>query len=150
MSELSILDALKEANDVAGIKWLAFADLQKFNSFHDSANGLDYPVNLVVPYTLQPTLQRPISKKTLQLQGWVLTRISQDTNDWRHPELQKDVIDPMTRLAESFLLALTETTIADNSGQPPVASIFAEYMWLSSHLFGVSYRCNLQIKGRAC
>ena len=146
----TILEALMEANEIAEIRALHYADIREFNSFADSVTGLDVPLNLVIPTPVQYTLTQPISNGILQLEGFILTRLKEDTNDWRSPALEAEYIAPMRQLGVNFLMALMQTTIADLSKPAPTATFNREIMFLPHHFFGVSYRCSIPIKAKAC
>lgn len=144
--------AIEEATTGAGIVSLRYANLQEFNSFLDSINVAQYPLNLVVPIDLDGTFLNNRFKDTLTIQGWVLTRISEDTNDWRSIELEDTYINPMRALARTFLIKLVnDANIGVDPEQETVRySIKPEYMFMHAHLFGVSYRMNLPVTGNVC
>lgn len=147
---MSILDAIEEANTNAGIKHLSFAQLQEFNAFKDSFTFLEYPRNVVVPYALRGVIKNNRKKKIIPLQGWVLTRLRQDTNDFRSLEIEPDYIQPMRALAEKFIVQLLETDVTDSEQEDVSYSINPEYMFLDAHLFGVSYTVNWPVHGKIC
>ncbi len=147
---MSILDALEEANKEAKIKTLSFANLQEFNSFIDSFKFLDFPVNVVVPVPISGQFLDNRVKDVAQIQGWMLTRISQDTNDYRSVKIEPDYIDPMRRLAKKFLHKLIDTDIVDSEVTAINYTIRPEYMFLATHCFGVSYTINLPLIDNVC
>lgn len=137
-----ILDAITEANTAAGIKTLSFADLREFNSFVNSFTFLEYPVNVVVPFDVRTRFTMPQVQDTITLQGWVLMRIKQGTNDWRSPQLENDYIDPCRTLAKKFIRSILNNEFVDQS-KDAEATFKREYMFLSAHLFGVSYQATV-------
>lgn len=147
---MSILEELQEANKAAKVKDLSFANLQEFNSFMDSFTFLEYPRNIVVPFSLNGTFVANRVKDVIPLQGWMITRIKEDTNDWRSVKLEPDYIAPMRSLARKFLIHLLNSDITDPEVANVSYSITPEYMFLSSHLFGVSYRMNWPVAGKLC
>ena len=147
---MTILEALTEANTAAGIKTFSFANLQEFNSFIDSFKGLDYPVNVIVPVPLTGNLLPSRTKDVLNIQGWMLTRIKEDTNNYRSAKIEDDYIHPMRKLAKKFLVNLCQTDIVDPEIDDIGYSIRPEYMFLATHVFGVSYTCNLPINSKIC
>lgn len=148
---MSILETIKQASTDAGFKGLSFANLQEFNAFMDSFTFLEYPRNVVVPFNLTGTFgQQGKKNKVLQLQGWALTRIAEDTNDWRSIDLEPKYIQPMRDLAEKFMASLVNSDIINPEAVDISYSIKTEYMFLAAHLFGVSYTINLPISGRIC
>jgi len=147
---LSILEELQLANTAAKVKDLSFANLQEFNSFMDSFTFLEYPRNVVVPFSLNGTFVANRVKDVIPLQGWMLTRIREDTNDWRSVKLEPDYIAPMRSLARTFLIKLLDSDLTDPEVNNVTYSITPEFMFLSSHLFGVSYRMNWPVVGKLC
>lgn len=150
MASISVLQALEQANDIPGIKGLSFASLQEFNSFKDSFNFLDWPRNIVVPIPLDGTIEPNRTAEILNIQGWMMTRLNEDTNDFRSVKIEPDYIDPMRRAARKFILGLVNSDLTN----PQVANIgyriVPEYMWLDAHLFGVSYTLRWPINGKLC
>lgn len=147
---MSIIETLQLATDDAGFKGLSFANLQEFNGFMDSFTFLEYPRNVIVPYKLNGVLKNNRKKKTIPLQGWALTRISQDTNDWRSVDLEVQYIQPMRVLAENFIISLANSDLTDSEVEDISYSITPEYMFLAAHLFGVSYTINWPVSGKIC
>lgn len=147
---MSIIETLDDASKTAGFKGLSFANLQEFNAFHDSFNFLDYPRNVIVPYNTNGVVTTNRKKKVILLQGWALTRISQDTNDWRSVNLEKDYIQPMRVLTEKFIMQVINSDVTDPEVQDIAYTIRPEYMFLNSHLFGVSFTLNWPTKGNLC
>jgi hypothetical protein len=147
---VTILEAIQEANTATKNKGLSFANLQEFNAFHDSFTNLEYPRNVVVPFTLNGTFLANRSADVIVLQGWMMTRINQDTNDWRSVELEREYIAPMRSMARKFLVHLVNSELTNPEVENISYSIRAEYMWLHSHLFGVSYQMNWPINSKLC
>lgn len=147
---MSILEELQEASKAAKVKDMSFANLQEFNSFMDSFTFLEYPRNIVVPFSLNGTFAANRVKDVIPLQGWMLTRIKEDTNDWRSVKLEPDYIAPMRSLARKFLIHVLNSDLTDPEVPNVTYSITPEYMFLSSHLFGVSYRMNWPVHSRLC
>ena len=102
---MTILEAIQAANTTAiGAYSLSFANLREFQSFMDSFEFDDYPRNIVLPFDSNGTTnENGIRKATIPLQGWVLTRISEDTNDWRSLAMETAYLEPMRDLAIQFL-----------------------------------------------
>lgn len=147
---MSILECIQEANTNAGIKGLSFAQLQEFNAFKDSFTFLEYPRNVVVPFTLRGVIKNNRKKKIIPLQGWVLTRLREDTNDFKSVKIEPDYIQPMRALAEKFIVQLLETDVTDPEQEDVSYSVNPEYMFLDAHLFGVSYQVNWPVAGKIC
>lgn len=148
---MSILEAIQDANPVAqGMKGLSFANLKEFNAFKDSFNFNEYPRNVVVPFTLNGVIKDNRKKKIIPLEGWVLVRIDQDTNDFRTVDIEPFFIQPMRALAEKFIVNLLNTDITDPEQTDVTYSIKPEYQFLDAHLFGVSYRVNWPVSGKIC
>lgn len=149
---MTILEAIQEAHAAAGIApaSLAFAQLQEFNSFMDSFQFSDYPVNVVVPVGIRGTFMNNRVKDIATVRGWMLTRISEDTNNFRSVQIEPVYINPMRVLAKRFLRQLLETDIIDPEVEPVTYTIDPEYMFLTAHLFGVSYSISLPLRDNVC
>lgn len=151
---MTLLEALQEANNaVKGIKGLSFANIQEFNSFQDSFNFNDYPRNVVTPIVLNGTLvSQRVTRATeiIRLEGWMITRIDQDTNDYRSVKIEPDFIAPMRAAARKFIIKLSESDITDPQADTITYRIQSEYQWLSTHLFGVFYQMNWPVKASIC
>lgn len=148
---MTILEAIQEANTVAGIDTLAFANLTEFNSFMDGFSFSDYPVNVVIPVEINGVITEPYRiKDTAVITGWVLTRLSQDTNNYRSVHIEPTYINPMRTLAKKFMVALLDTDIVDPEVKDVSYNIKPEYAFLKAHLFGVSYRMNMPVHSRVC
>lgn len=151
---MTILEAIQEANTAAGVASgsLAFASLQEFNSFMDSFEFSDYPVNVVVPVPLagRITMTAYRIKDVATISGWMLTRIAQDTNNFRSVAIEPTYIAPMRTLAKKFIVALCNTDIIDTEVEEVSYTITPEYQFLSAHLFGVSYSVSLPVLARVC
>lgn len=152
-----VLTAIQAATDAAiAQNRLSFANLQEFNSFTDSFQFADYPRNIVVPFDLSGTFLNNRIKKNVLIQGWILTRIAQDTNDWRSVSLETQYIDPMREIALSFINQflhnedVSDIIKTDPEVEPVAFTIRPEYMFLKDHLFGVSYSVTIPTIGRKC
>lgn len=149
---MTILEAIEAANEETGIRTLSFAQLQEFNSFLDSFTFEEYPIHVMVPFTISGNLiqEERTVKQTLALSGWVLTRISEDTNDFRSRQVEIDYTAPMRLLAKKFLISLRSQDIVDPEVSSIPYTIRPEYQLFHAHLFGCSYTINLPIISRVC
>lgn len=149
---MTILEAIQQSTaDVKDIKGLSFANLQEFNAFMDSFNFEDWPRNVVVPPVVNGTFNGIRSRETLILRGWVLRRIPEDTNDWRSVKLEPDYIEPMRILARKFIRRmLDQNDLIDPERDEATYTITPEYMFLTKHLFGVSYQAQIPIMKNVC
>lgn len=147
---MTILETLKQASSDAGFKGLSFANLQEFNAFMDSFTFLEYPRCVVVPYNTNGRFVKSKKKKIIPLQGWALLRIAEDTNDWRSVELEEKYIQPMRVMAEKFMTYIVNSDLTDPEVDEIAYSIKPEYMFLASHLFGVSWTLNWPTVGNIC
>lgn len=148
---MTLLQALEEANNtVKGIKGLSFANLQEFASFQDSFNFQDWPRNIVVPIVLDGTLKNNRSNEFINLQGWMVTRINQDTNDYRSVKIEPDYIAPMRAAARKFIIALADSDITNPEVEDISYRIGSEYQWLHTHLFGVFYTMRWPVRSNIC
>ncbi len=149
---MTILEAIQEASSLTDVVGLSFANIQEFNSFKDSFVFDDYPRNVLTPFTVNSTFPSitPRVKKTVLLQGWIITRISEDTNDWRSLLMESQYISPMREIAEKFVRQLLNSDIVDPEAGDVTVRILPEYMWLNDHLFGVSYSVTIPLVSTVC
>lgn len=148
---LTLLETLKEANDsIKGVKGLSFANLQEFASFQDSFNFQDWPRNIVVPIVLDGVLKSNRSHEFINLQGWMVTRINKDTNDYRSVQIEPDFIAPMRAAARKFIIALANSDLTNPEVEDISYRIGSEYQWLHSHLFGVYYTMRWPVRSKVC
>lgn len=147
---MTIKEALQAANDVTTAKVFAFADIREFNSFQNSFEDLEYPINVVIPVQVSGNVVGNRYKETALIQGWFLTRIHDHTNDYRSAEIEDVYINPMRENARKFLQELRRQDIYDSEVEEVSHTIIPEYMFLANHLFGVSYTINLPITGKVC
>ncbi len=147
---MTVLEALTEANNIHYIKGLSFAALAEFNSFKDSFTFNDWPRNVVVPIPLDGTVQPSRTSEQLLIQGWMLTRINEDTNDYRSIKIEPDYIEPMRKAARTFILNLINTDLTDPQVTNINYRIVPEYKFTDAHLFGVSYQLRWPINGKLC
>lgn len=148
---MTVIETFQQASDDAGFKGVSYANLQEFNAFMDSFTFLEMtPRNIIVPYTLNGRLKNNRKKKVITVQGWALTRIAEDTNDWRSLGLEIDYINNLREMAEKFLVNLANSDITDPEVEDIQYSIRPEYMFLAAHLFGVSYTIQWPVTGKIC
>ena len=146
----TVLEAAVEANNIPGIKGLSFASLQEFNSFKDSFNYLDWPRNIIVPFALDGVVEEHRTAEVINIQGWMITRINQDTNDFRSLKIEPDFIEPMRKAARKFILNLVDSDLTNPQVTNINYRIVPEYQFMDAHLFGVSYSFRWPINGRLC
>jgi hypothetical protein len=150
---MKVLEAIQAANTTAiGADSLSFANLREFQSFQDSFEFDDYPRNIVLPFDSNGTTNsNGIRKAVIPLQGWILTRVSEDTNDWRSLEMETTYLEPMRDLAIAFLKELYRSEIIDHMRSAEITDVIRpEYMFLNAHLFGVNYTVQLPIIQNVC
>lgn len=148
---MTVLEQLQQSTTDAGFIGLSFANLQEFNAFMDSFTFDEYPRNIIVPYNLTGRItSQGRKRKTLTIQGWGLTRISQDTNDWRSVALEPVYMIPMRDMVERFIVSLANADFVDPETEDIQYTIRPEYMFLPAHLFGVSYTVSLPVTGKIC
>lgn len=150
---MTILEAIKEAHEATeiGVKNLHYATTQEFNSFENQLKGLDFPVNLVAPIIVNGDMTKlPRIGQTVNIQGFMLTRINEDTNNVRSLSLEENYLSPLRHKAKLFLSALMQTDIVNPEVSTSPFVIRPEYWWLSSHIFGVSYTLTLPTYSDVC
>lgn len=145
----TILETIQAANPSECT--FAFANIQEFQSFTDQYNYDDYPVNVVFPFDVAGTYDKNtgIRKAVCTIEGFIFTRVSEDTNNYRTLTME-DVIDPLRTLAIEFIMNLSESDIVDNTIQTVTDTIRPVYQELPDHFFGVRYRLQLPIIQNVC
>lgn len=149
---MTLIESIEQASIAAGIRTFRFANIREAQSFMDSFNFVEFPIHILLPLTVNGVTNRDtgIRKAVLPLQGWVLTRIESDPNDYRTRKVEDIYIGPMRTLANKFLKRLLESSIIDPEVKTVSDSIKPEYMFLNQHAFGVSYTMNVPIKDNVC
>lgn len=149
---ITIIEAATLANTQAGIRTMSFANLQEFQAFMDSFNFVEYPINVIVPFTVNGTtnMNTGMRKAVVPLQGWVLTRVEEEQEDYRTKAMEIKYLNPMRILAKKFLKNLYNTEIIDPETTSITDSIRPEYMFLNAKTFGVSYNANVPVRDNVC
>lgn len=148
---MNIITTFEAANTTAGIDTLAFGKLDEVQSFLDKYAIGDYPINLILPPAFTVTLGAGhLVKQVIQLQGWILTRIDSEPNNYRSAAIESTYIQPMRELAILFIKALWNSSIVDDEVQTIQATITPEYTKLNYHLFGVRYQVNVPLIEAVC
>lgn len=147
-----LIEALELASKNAGIRTLSFANLQEFQAFQNSFSFEEYPVNVVIPFTIngQITLNTGLNNDVLPLQGWILTRIKGSPTDYRSRQIEIDYMEPMRRLAKKFFRELSQLDIIDPEVQTISYTVRPEYMFLNNLAFGISYTANIPLSKTVC
>jgi len=146
----TVLEAIQEANTAAGITTLSYANSQEFKAFMDKFAFTDYPVNLVMPFTIAGTFLNGRNKDVVTITGYVWKRVPEDGNDWRSLPVETAYIDPMRVLAKKFIRALLNTDIVDPEVESVGYTASPEYAETSSQLFGVRYTVQLPTNLNVC
>lgn len=149
---MSLLDALQEANNtVGGIKGLSFISLEHDVSILvDSFEFMDWPRNIVAPPIITGTLKNNRAKEFVTITGFMVTRINQDTTDYRTVQIEPDFIAPMRAAARKFIIALLNTDLTDSEVEDVSYNITSQYRWLTNHLFGVTYSLRWPVRSGLC
>lgn len=154
---MNIITALETATTSAGIGELSFAQLQEFNAFLDSFNPAffadpTHSINVIVPPPIVSTFgSGHLVKQVMQLQGWVLTRLKEDTNNYRSASIEPTYIQPMRELANKFIKKLWQNeALIDEEVTTIQATIRPEYGFLNYKMFGVSYSVNVPLAEAVC
>ncbi len=152
---MTILEAIQQANSRADIRTLIFANIKEFQSFIESFNELDYPANIVIPFDVPYTMLNGRRKSVIPIQGWMMTRLQDDTTNFKSVKVEELYLQPMRELAFKFIKELTTNqNITDDLLDPeedePTGVVKPEYAFLSARIFGVSYTINLPITEAIC
>lgn len=151
---MTILELIEQANTTADIRQFRFARIDEVNAFMDSFTFNSYPCHVVEPFTTSVTWLNGRTKTAVQINGWVLKRIPQDTVNFKTKEVEELHLSPMREKCKAFVKALLHSDDAEDMIDPEVdqitASIKPEYGFLSAHLFGVSYQLTLPVRENIC
>lgn len=148
---MSLLEALQEANQIDGIKGLSFINLEHEHAILvDSFEFLDWPRNIVSPPIIQGVLKSNRSKEIVIINGFMVTRINQDTNDYRSVQIEPDFIAPMRQAARKFIIGLANSDLTDPEVEDISFTIKSQYRWLANHLFGVYYTMRWPVRRGVC
>lgn len=147
---MTIAETIEQASNDANIRTFAYANLKEFNAFADSFKFNDYPANVVVPFENPGTWLNGRRKSVLNIQGWVVTRLSESPENYRTAKVEAIYLQPMRALAIKFMRKLVESDLVDPEISEINDNIVPEYMWLDSGLFGVSYSIRLPISESIC
>lgn len=142
---MTLLQAIEQANIAAEIRTFRFANIREFQAFMDTFNELEYPCHVVVPFTNNGVWLNGRRKAVVPLQGWVLTRIEEDTSNFRSREVEERYLEPMRMMCKQFLYELINSDIIDAEVNEITDTIRPEYAFLTANLFGVSYQVNIPI-----
>src|SRR5687768_4529233 len=127
---MTFLEGLKQATHDAGFKGLSFANLQEFAAFMDSFQFEEYPRNIIVPFNRSNRITQARVKRIVTLQGWAMTRITEDTNDWRSVDLEPKYIQPLRVKLDKFVVSLLEHVNIDPEVDDIAYNDKPEYMFL--------------------
>ncbi len=147
---LTILGAVKLANDEAQLPDFTFAAIDEFARFLDSFKNTDVPIHVITPFEEQGTWIGARRKAIVPMEGWLLTPLLEETVDYRSQRIEQVYISVMRSAAKRFLARLVEQDIVDDEVQQIKDVITPEYGTLSSRLFGVHYRIQLPIMQGVC
>lgn len=153
---MTIFEAIECANkSVNGIRNFRFAQITEFNSYVDSFKFEDWPIHILVPFIITGVPSQPGGRivKTVQVDGFFMKRIPEDTNNWRSPKIEQEHIQPMRKLCEDYLIALIRTDdvqMINREAQLQPWTIRPEFMFTAQHALGVSYSVLIPIVDAAC
>lgn len=151
---MTILEAIESASkSTDGIRKIIFADIREVNSFVDSFEFLDWPIHIIEPFETNVTFAGPRAKTKIQLHGWIMRRMDEDTNDFRSRDVEDKFLAPMRNLAIAYLKKLIQTDanqIIDREEAIPSINIKPEYMFTAQHAIGVSYQVILPVTESIC
>lgn len=147
---MTVLEAARQANKDAGIRTLSFANIQEFQAFMGSFTFNEYPANVLLPFTSNGVTENQIRKATIPLQGWVVTKVEIDPNNYRTEEVEAQYLEPMRNLAIKFIKNLLDSDIINPQAGPVRDTINPEYMFLNERVFGVSYKLDLPVVQNVC
>lgn len=149
---MTLIETAEAANKAAGIRTMAFANIREAQDFMASFTFQEYPVNILLPFTVNGTnnLTSGIRKAVLPLQGWVLTRFTEDPNDMRTRKSEDKYLSPMRTLAKKFIKRFLESDIIDPETTSVTDTIRPEYLFLNQQTIGVAYTANIPIRDNVC
>lgn len=150
---MSLIQTIDKASVDAGIRSFVYADFeteQEFQAIIDKFKAEEFPLLLIPPFQSNGTWTNSRRKGVLQLRGWVVTRIKQDTNNYRSRELEINTIEPMKKLAKKFIKNMIASDIYDPTGTAVTDTIRGSYQFTNKHLFGAYFTANIPIIESVC
>lgn len=149
----SLIETIEQVSKDVGIRSFVYADFeteQEFQSVIEKFKFEEYPLLLIPPFNDAGVWTNGRRKGILQIRGWVLKRVSHDTNNYRSRSLEVTTIEPMKHLAKKFNKNIIDSVIADPLVSNVSDSVRGSYQFTNKHLFGASFTINLPITEIIC
>lgn len=149
----SIIETLEQASIDAGIRSFVYADFETENEFQaviDKFKFEEYPLLLIPPFTSAGAWTNAHRKGTLQIRGWVLVRLKENTVNYRSKALEISTIQPMKNLAMKFIKKMIVSDVIDPLAGSIQDTVRGSYQFSNKHLFGAAFTVNLPIIETVC
>jgi hypothetical protein len=151
---MTILEAIKEANAKANVRTFRFSDLRSEESFWlTGGNVEDLPVHILVPFEQRWNWVGNRIKISAEFNGWFLTNIKQDINDYKKEDIELLFLEPMRKLCRVYFKHLfnTQPSIIDPEENASPILVAPEYQFINhGALFGISYRATIPFVSSIC
>lgn len=150
----SLIETIEQASKDAGIRSFVFADFESENEAQaiiEKFKFEEYPILFIPPYQSTGTWEDTRRKGILQIRGWVVKRIKEDTNQYRSLKMEKEVIEPMKTLSRKFIKQMIISDLIDPLRANSITdTVRGSYQFTNKHLFGAAFTVNLPIIETAC
>jgi hypothetical protein len=149
----SLIETIDQASKDAGFRSFVYADFeteQEFQAVIDKFKFEEYPLLLIPPFQSNGTWLNGRRKGVLQIRGWALKRLKQDTNQYRSKDLEVSTIQPMKTLAKKFIKEMIASDVYDPMVTTVSDTIRGSYQFTNTHLFGAYFTVNLPIIESVC
>lgn len=130
-----------------------YADFETENELQaaiESFKFAEYPLLIIPPFQSNGTWTNGRRKGVLQLRGWVVTRINEDTNNYRSRSLEISTIQPMKALAMKFIKKFLASDVVDPLVPTTGDTIRGTYQFTNKHLFGAAFTVSPTIVETVC
>lgn len=150
---ISLIETLDQASKDAGFRSFVYADFETENEFQaaiDKFKFEEYPLLLIPPFQSNGTWTSGRRKGILQVRGWALKRIKENTVNYRSRALEADTIEPMKVLARKFIKQMIVSDVYDPMVTTIQDTIRGSYQFTNKHLFGAYFTVNIPIVESVC
>jgi len=151
---MTVLESFEKASKDAGIRTVLFCDMyteQEFSNLVKSMKPEQCPINILDSRSLQSngTWETGRRKAIIPLEGWVVTRIKENTKTTRSRELETTYIEPMKKLTKLFLKNVLKMEVYDASREM-TDTIRGAYQVSNEHFFGTKYTASVPVVDGYC
>ncbi len=146
---MTLLDTLIDCAKKANCRSVVYANMateQEFQAIIEKFKFEEYPLMLIEQITSNGTYSATTGMReaVVPLTGYVLTRLKEDTLNYRMHKLESEVIHPMKNIAKAFTRRVVVSGIINPSGTVS-DTITAAYQVTNKHLFGARFSISLPV-----